>query len=198
MLAQTQRPAATSAIQGIVQSGNTPLPGVTVTATKAGTNEKISTSTDLNGQYQLKAPAGAYTVETSMPAFAPATKEAEVKDSGPATRLDFDLTLASRSQQASAQPPAAVGFRGRGAQRLQVQQTTAEAPQEGEQELTTQAPTNLNVPGFATDAPTESVAVLGATAQTTFGNNFDFDRGQIQQFIDQQFGVFNPAGGQGG
>src|SRR5262249_59510071 len=40
-----------------------------------------------------------------------------------------------------------------------------------------------------------SVAVLGNTAETTFGNNFNFDREQIQQFIDQQFGF---PGGRGG
>ena len=61
IFAQTQKPAAAGIIQGIVQSGNIPIPGVTVTATNFITDEKVNTSTDLNGQYQLKVPgAGAY------------------------------------------------------------------------------------------------------------------------------------------
>src|SRR5207244_3331785 len=90
-----------------------------------------------------------------------------------------------------------VGFRGRGSQTLQVQQTsTPNAPQENQpEELTAQLPTDVQVPGFAQDAPTESVAVIGNTADTTFGNNFNFDREQVQQFIDQQFGA--PGGGPG-
>src|SRR2546430_15826600 len=54
VLAQTQKPAIVGIIQGIVQSANTPLPGVSITATNSATNEKTITSTDLNGQYQLK------------------------------------------------------------------------------------------------------------------------------------------------
>src|SRR5690349_11632746 len=77
VLAQTQKPAVVGIIQGIVQSANTPLPGVSVTATNSATNEKTTTSTDLNGQYQLKVPAtGAYTVATSMALFAESTKQA--------------------------------------------------------------------------------------------------------------------------
>jgi hypothetical protein len=200
VLAQT-RPAG-GTIQGIVQSGGTPLPGVTVTATNSTTNEKVTTSTDPNGQYQLKVPAtGTYNVETTMSAFATSAKPANVSDASTPLRLDFDLTLASRTQQAAAQPPpATVGLRGRGAQTLRVQQTANpnNPTQENQpEELTAQVPNDVQVPGFAQDAPTESVAVLGNTAETTFGNNFNFDREQIQQFIDQQFGVQNP-GGQGG
>src|SRR5262249_41388174 len=96
-------------------------------------------------------------------------------------------------------PRPTVGFRGRGAQRLQVQQTDApeqqgEQPAQQQDELTAQVQPDLATPGFAQDAPTESVAVLGNTAESTFGNNFNFDREQVQQFIDQQFG----QGGRGG
>ena len=81
MLAQTQRPAAGGVIQGIVQSGNTPLPGVMVTAANSVTNEKTGTSTDLNGRYQLKVPgAGVYRVETSMAAFAASMETTYVGD----------------------------------------------------------------------------------------------------------------------
>ena len=102
IFAQTQkRPQpAGGVIQGIVQSGNMPLPGVTVAATNFITNEKVTTSTDLNGQYQLKVPApGAYILETSMAAFAEGVKEADVKDANQPERVDFELVLLSRSQQ---------------------------------------------------------------------------------------------------
>ena len=199
VLAQTQRPATPGGIiQGIVQSGNTPLPGVSVTAINSVTNEKVTTSTDLNGQYQLKVPTvGTYNIETTMAAFAPAAKQAELVDVSTPVRLDFDLTLASRVPQASPQSRRTVGLRGRGAQTLQVQQTAnPDTTTEDEQEeLTAQLPNDVQVPGFAQDTPTEAVAILGNTAQTTFGNDFNFDREQIQQFIDQQFGF---AGGRGG
>jgi hypothetical protein len=200
VLAQTQRPATVGIIQGIVQSGGTPVPGVAVTATNSTTNEKVTSSTDPNGQYQLKVPAiGTYNVEATMPAFAGATKQTTIVDSQTPARLDFELTLASRTTQAPAQARQTVGVRGRGAQQLQVAQTAPTNP--GQENNPTddlapqQAPTNLQVPGFAQDTPTESVAVLGNTAETTFGNNFNFDREQIQQFIDQQFGA---PGGRGG
>src|SRR5499426_815139 len=197
VLAQTQRPAPAGIIQGIVQSGGTAVPGVTVTATNTATNEKLTTSTDLNGQYQLRLAAiGSYNVETSMAAFAPSTKTAEISEASAPVRMDFDVTLSSRTQNASAQPRQTVGFRGRGAQTLQARQTeTSDASQENQsEELTAQIPNDVQVPGFAQDAPTESVAVLGNTAESTFGNNFNFDREQIQQSIDQQFG----QGGRGG
>src|SRR5436853_683474 len=121
IFAQTQKPAAGGIIQGIVQSGDIPIPGVTVTATNFITEEKVTTSTDLNGQYRLKVPGvGAYFVETSMPAFAPGIKEADIKDPAQPDRLDFELILLSRSQQTSAQAGPRVGFRGRGAQSLPV------------------------------------------------------------------------------
>ena len=206
IFAQTQkRPQpAGGVIQGIVQSGNMPLPGVTVTATNFITNEKVTTSTDLNGQYQLKVPApGAYILETSMAAFAEGVKEADVKDANQPERVDFELVLLSRSQQtqqASAPVRRRVGVRGQAAQRI--------APTEAESEARAQEATNANdtaeqnasgelpIAEVPPDAPTESVAVLGNTGQTTFGNNFDFDRDRIQQFIDERFGA--PGGGQEG
>jgi trimeric autotransporter adhesin len=195
IFAQTQKPGTGGVIQGIVQSGGALIPGVTVTATNFITDEKVSTSTDPNGQYQLTLPKtgayGAYIVETSMPAFAPGIKEADIKDPSQPERLDFELMLLSRSQQASANRAPSVGLRERGAQTLPV---TQQATNDTSDHLTSG---DLSTAGIAPDAPTESVAVLGNTAQTTFGNNFDFDRERIQQFIDERFGEGPPIPGPG-
>src|SRR5215831_15415035 len=72
-------------IQGIVGSGNYPLPGVEVTATNTESGKKTVTTTGVNGQYQLKVSAGGhYTVDVTFAAFAPATKEVDVTDGQPA------------------------------------------------------------------------------------------------------------------
>src|SRR5262249_27610893 len=149
---------------------------------------------DLRGQYQIKlSGVGAYIVEASMAAFAPAIKETDTKDDSSTARLDFDLKLLSRSQQTPSGRPDALGFRGRGAQALPARDTASESsvPQ-GSGDVAEQLnPTDLPVAATA-GAPTESVAVLGNTAQTTFGNNFDFDRERIQRIIDGRFGGFPP------
>ena len=53
-LAQDGPAAPGFSITGIVKSGNTPIPGATVTATNSSTQEKTTTSTDLNGAYSLQ------------------------------------------------------------------------------------------------------------------------------------------------
>src|SRR3954469_932989 len=52
--AQVTAPTAMLSIAGIVKSGNTPIPGATVTATNSSTQEKVQTSTDINGGYSLQ------------------------------------------------------------------------------------------------------------------------------------------------
>jgi hypothetical protein len=192
ILAQTEKPTISGAIEGIIQSESVPIPGVTITATNTSNGEKVTTSTDLNGQYHIPvSKGGPYMIETSMPAFAPASKETAVEDPSSPVRLDFNLILASRSQEQSAPPRAAIGFRGRGAQRLELQQTTGAepGPQTQPEGLTAQPPQSDQAVQSGADSPSESVSVLGTTAATTFGNNFNFDREQIQRFIDSQFGL---------
>src|SRR5262249_19822637 len=107
---QTQRPAAV--IQGIVQSQQTPIPGASVSATNSDSGEKVTTVTDVNGQYSLTVtPGGKYTVETTMAAFASSTKDADLTDTSSPVRLDFELNLRSRSTQNSAPATPARGAR---------------------------------------------------------------------------------------
>ena len=57
-LAQDVPAAPSFSITGVVKSGNTPIPGATVTATNASTQEKTTTSTDMNGAYTLQVAGG--------------------------------------------------------------------------------------------------------------------------------------------
>src|SRR5215831_13345803 len=212
VIAQT---TAGGTIQGIVGSGNYPLPGVEVTATSAD-GKKTVTTTGVNGQYQLKVPGtGHYTIDVSLAAFAPAKKEVDVNDIAQPARLDFEIVLRSRAPQqeqqaeaAPAPPPAVVPLaprgggrsgQGRGQQTPTLLQTARAQGQDAngqqpEDDLTV-APPDLQIGGAAADAATESVAVLGNNAQSLFGNNQNFNRDQIRDLIDQQFG--NPGGGGG-
>src|ERR1051325_2811237 len=78
LYAQTPPPTTSpvGSIHGLVKSGNMPLPGVTVTATNTLTGQKVTTWTDVDGNYFLDIPSnGRYVVRTQMAAFATATQE---------------------------------------------------------------------------------------------------------------------------
>ena len=101
-LAQDTPAAPSFSITGVVKSGNTPIPGATVTATNSSTQEKTTTSTDMNGAYTLQVAEGKYELRVEMPAFAPSAREITLAD--PSTHADLELTLLSRTQQAVACP----------------------------------------------------------------------------------------------
>jgi len=97
-VAQVQKPGSGISLQGIVKSGNTPLPGASVDAINSDKLEQVRTATDLNGRYSLQLPGpGTYLVTVEMTAFAPADRQVVVADGSP-VRADFDLILRSRSQ----------------------------------------------------------------------------------------------------
>ncbi len=74
--AQDATPVATLSITGIVKSGNTPIPGATVTAVNSSTQEKTQTSSDINGAYSLQVTVpGKYQLRVDMPAFTSLTKD---------------------------------------------------------------------------------------------------------------------------
>src|SRR3984893_16351649 len=87
-VAQDLPSAQTFFISGVVKSGNSLIPGATVTASNTGTGEKTATSTDLNGAYTLQvAGSGKYQVRVEMPAFAPGTREVVLES--PTGRADI-------------------------------------------------------------------------------------------------------------
>ena len=104
-------------IKGTVKAGETPLPGVAVTATNSATGKKYATTTDNDGKYQMQVPANAhYVIRTELTGFASVTRELAIDaagGSGSATAqvAEFKMDLASRApqqQQRPAQPGATV------------------------------------------------------------------------------------------
>ncbi len=114
--AQTQ-PAATVAptgpsqsfhIRGMVKSGNTPLPGVTVTAANSLTGKKAITSTEVDGSYSLELTSrGRYVVRAEMTAFASATQEVVLNANSPEQQANFSLVLLSRAPKPERPAPGA-------------------------------------------------------------------------------------------
>src|ERR1700732_4068451 len=125
-MAQEAPAAPAFTITGVVKSGNTPIPGATVTATNSSTQEKATTSTDTNGVYTLQVAQGKYALRVEMAAFATGTREVVLGE--PRTRAALELTLLSRTQQAPRpqQRPTAAGT-SRGFQSLAVMQGLAGA-----------------------------------------------------------------------
>jgi hypothetical protein len=97
-------PSASSAvggtIEGVVRSGQTPLPGVTVTVKNTLTGKQYVTATNGRGAFTLHIDEdGRYVVRTEFAAFAPTTKEVLLHGGKAAPQTDFSLMLESRQQQ---------------------------------------------------------------------------------------------------
>jgi trimeric autotransporter adhesin len=181
---------------GIVKSGNTPIPGATVTATNSATGEKVVTWTDLDGTYALSlSTMGRYTLRTEMAAFAAVTRDVEVSDSG--VRADLTMGLLSRVQQAAhpAQRQTMAGGN-RGFQSLAVLQAEATGESSAGNAADQVVPSGMPVPGIAPDAATESIAFSGNSSGTgMFGMSSDEMQQRMREAREQQGG---PAGGPGG
>lgn len=99
------QPVIGGKLHGIVKSGNTPLPGVTVTAQNTLTGKRYSTTTDITGAWLLIVPQnGRYVVRTQFAAFAVGSQEAVFNaTSSHDQTLTFSLILASRAAAQQAQ-----------------------------------------------------------------------------------------------
>lgn len=187
-LAQEAPAAPAFSITGVVKSGNTPIPGATVTATNSSTQEKATTSTDTHGVYTLQVAQGKYELRVEMAAFATGTREIVLGE--PGTRTDLELTLLSRTQQAARpqQRPTAAGA-GRGFQSLAVLQGLGSADAgNGADPI---VPSGMPVPGIAPDVATESVSFSGSnTGVGMFGMSTDE--------LDQRMREGREQGGFGG
>src|SRR5437868_924175 len=100
--ATTAAPAAQGLISGTVKSGNTPLPGVSITAVNSLTGKKIFTSTQSDGRFTIHVPGrGRWIVRAELPAFAAETKEIifTPETLGTPQTVALDMVLASRRQK---------------------------------------------------------------------------------------------------
>lgn len=191
-------------VHGVIKSGNTPLPGVSVTATNTLTGQKYSTATDVNGSFSMNIPmSGRYVLKTDLAAFAPVTKEVLLKPTGLAPidqQVDFSLVLASRAgQQGNTQQLAGNSRRyaGGGAQNLDLLGVLAGASEAGNE---TGGSTGAALPSPANNADFagESVAVTGQAGTTNPFAGIDMDQLRQNAELNQSLsGGGGPGGDQG-
>ncbi|MBV9574532.1 MAG: carboxypeptidase regulatory-like domain-containing protein, partial [Acidobacteriales bacterium] len=210
--ASSAQPAASVApsgiIRGRVQSGATPIPGATITATNASSGAKITTWTAVDGTFSLPIPAeGEYSVTCEMIAFASSTQQVIVDANHQQADINFALTLLSRVSK-SPQPDG-----------IQAKQSNAGNPQasnrRGFQSLAVtqsgnpedlsanggadQTPAGMPVPGIAPDAATETVTVSGSGSSSAGGMSSGEMQQRMTEFREQNSsGGFGPGGGHGG
>ena len=211
-------PAATSGvtgttaggtIQGVIKSGQTPLPGVAVTAKNTLTGKQYVTATDSRGAFALHIDEdGRYVVRADFAAFAGSTKEVLLHGGSAAQQTDFSLLLASRQQQIEqaqarrgpGQGGGGQGARqylgGQGAQNLGLMAGALGA-------ITAGADTGgAALPSAAanSDVSTESVTVTGQSGTTNpfAGVNMDQMRDNLENMQQQQTLAQIPGQRQGG
>ena len=183
----------------MVKSGNMPIPGAAVIVTLASSNEHISTWTDVDGSYSAAVPSyGTYKVQVQMIAFANSTQQVVIDASHENALVNFELTLLSRTQEASppTRRPYGQGGAQRGFQTLSALQGMTDQ-QGGGNALSDVVPSGMPVPGMAPDSATESIAVSGNTSNPLNGMSGD----ELQQRINDarmQGGGFGGGSGSGG
>ncbi len=194
---QTPTPTAqVRTVQGVVKSGNTPVPGATVSATNDGTGQKVVGWTQANGSYKLTLPGdGEYVVRAQMSAFATAVSRVTIGPSNQSPRVDLEIVLLSRSQSSPGNAQARTAGRGmgnRGFQALSVLQ--GEGGDQGANGAESVAPSGMPVPGVPPTIATESVAVSGSNSPGFAGMSADELRSRFQQ-DGQPGGISSAAGG---
>ncbi len=185
-----QQVAVEYEIHGIVLSGATPLPGVTITAAHSLTGKKVITSTDATGGYRLLLPSkGKWVLRAEFAAFTTQTAEVKLDPATPSKVNDFTLVLLSRApkpeQQTGEEGPQtpATGITAaqqrRSSQRLSVTADESGLNAGGGESPLPGMPSLAN----STDAENQSLAVNGQGGQTRdFGlMNMDDLRDRIQE-----------------
>ncbi|MGA2084439.1 MAG: TonB-dependent receptor [Terracidiphilus sp.] len=168
-------------LHGQVKSGNTPLPGVTVTAQNTLTGKRYSTTTDISGAWSLAIPQnGRYVIRTQFAAFAAASQEAVLNAANHDQTVAFELLLASRAAQQEQ----------RQEQGSQVEQAIRQLAGNGLQNLSL-------VSALAADTETQagtpgSAGAAGAALPSIAGNS-DFSGDSVA--ISGQAGQVSPLAG---
>ena len=166
-------------LHGAVKSGNTPLPGVTVTAQNTLTGKRYSTTTDITGAWSMTIPQnGRYVIRTQFAAFAAGGQEALLNAANHDQTVNFELMLASR---AAAQEQQQEG------QGSQAEQALRQLVGNGAQ--------NLNLAsalGSGVDTQSGAAGVSGAALPSIAGNS-DFSEESVA--ISGQAGAVSPLAG---
>jgi hypothetical protein len=180
--------AVAFSIHGVVRSGGTRLPGVTVTAAHSLTGRKVITSTDVDGSYRLDLPSkGRWVLRVEFSAFAVQTAELVLTATQPDAIHDAELVLLSRVPKTANRPDNAGQENAvsqdlvqRGAQRLTVSADDAALAQSATAAGTDSL--SLNASGLATsaDATNQSVSVSGR-----MGNAQDFGLQNMDELHDR-------------
>ena len=203
LAARPSAPTEGGKLHGIVKCGNTPLPGVTVTAQNTLTGKRYSTTTDITGAWWLTIPSsGRYVIRTQFAAFAPGSQEALLNASNRQQTVTFDLMLASRAallaKQEEQGPPSEQSIQairqltGNGAQSLNLLSSLmgdTENQNNASAMSGTPLPPIAGNSGFGED----SVAISGQTGQVSPLAGLDMDR--IRDAIET---MRLQNGGQGG
>jgi hypothetical protein len=169
-------PSPSFHIRGTVKSGNTPLPGVTVTAANTLTGKKAVTSTEVDGSYSLELTGrGRYVVRVEMTAFAAATEEVVLNPGSPEQQANFSLLLRSRApkpeQPGTPEASAVAGTvarAGRGTQQLRLSVDESALSAAGGAGAASQPAALGGLEGLANsaDAANQSVAFAGQLGNT--------------------------------
>jgi len=207
------------AIHGVVRSGSTKLPGVSITAAHSLTGRKVITSTDVDGYFHLDLPSkGRWVLRVEFSAFALQTAEVVLTPEQADAAHDFELVLLSRvpktttnaeaanetgSTRPSGSPAAGEPNAGRGARQLTLStddDALAQSASSGESDT---ASANASGLAASADATNQSVSVSGR-----MGNAQDFGLQNMEELRDRvdqmrargQLGAggFDNGGGPGG
>lgn len=182
-------------IYGLVKSGVTPLPGVTITVSNVVTAWSLTTWTEVDGSFALHvADDGHYVLRAQMAAFATGTQEVVIGSETQNARVNLELVLLPRPPTAlPAEPRPAAANRvagNRGFQSLRVMPGEGSDDTAGGADQT--APAGMPVPGIPPNTATESVAVSGNTSDPMG----PFTGDEFRQRIDSMSGPAG-AGGEG-
>ena len=177
-------------LHGVVKSGNTSLPGVTVTAQNTLTGKRFSTTTNITGAWSMTIPQnGRYVIRTQFAAFAAGSQEAVLNAASDDQAGFLELLLASRAaeqqqQQGSQADQAAQAIRqlaGNGAQNLSlISALTGDTETQGGPPTPsgTNGAAGAELPSIAgnSDFGGDSVAISGQSGQVSPLAGLDMDR----------------------
>jgi len=193
-------------LHGLVKSGATPLPGVTITAQNTLTGKRYQTTTGITGAWTLTIPQnGRYVVRTQFAGFAQGSQEALLNASNHDQAMSFDLLLASRAAAQSAQQDqgtlatqamqAIRQLAGNGAQNLSLMSAlTGDAETQSGTQVGPAGANGAALPSVAgnSDFGSDSVAISGQAGQVSPMAGMDMDR--IRDAVET---VRSQLGGQG-